>query len=46
LAYAVLDASGNAGPDAEMVLVLGVGRGLDELDEHPAGVLGMDEVDP
>jgi hypothetical protein len=42
LAYAVLDAAAQS--YAEVVLML-FGR-LDELDEHAAGVLGMNEVDP
>jgi len=42
LALAVLDAPGDTQPDAQMVLV--VPCRLDELDQHAAAILGMDEV--
>ena len=40
----MLEPPGNTQPDAQMALVVG-GR-LDELDQYPTGVLGVDEVDP
>jgi hypothetical protein len=48
LAHAVLGASGHAKPNAQVVVsgLVFVGGRLDELDQHAARILGMDEVDP